>query len=647
MSRLNYQSEITTFSPEEGRIFAKETKHKLFKYSNAGKVFSRTFRDNSIEIFPGIFSTDDTYLKFVSELAKRLHDNFPKTVLENGFFDKTAISTNFQELNTVAGLKSKPIGYSMIGNDSFRRERKLASGFVKERHKKIFDEFMAECYDGYKTKATGKISQISSSGFPLFVSDVEYKLLHLNKLSENIRDILDRVEKRDLNGLWDKYSLTFCGVLSIRSQYDGWTLENGRFTPKVRYVHDDEYALSGGVRGLRFPADKKVTIEGHTYPDKATNRIRGVSAKPSTYNNIGTAWFEGLRSYSDSKFEQTWKHRGREDIEAKVARYDYVLGLDVTEYDRSMPYWLFDEWIKALPINENMRDFMRLGMLSPSFYPSQGEEPDPLWTGNPFDISYYNQYAGLPSGIFFTSALGKIGFTWAVLCMIDDLTGDVLGNINEILNHRHPDYAISNMGDDTLLHSNSKNLIDRLTYKNEHSINGMSDYFVVDVEEGVRFLGNVGYIDENGNIKLAGDIATYLGNMLVPERSINSKMRKYGVYGLLERRNVYNDNPSFEAVDQIFQSTFNEFYGYNWFDLMEANLVLPADDSIDVRSFADLEVLLDPSKLYYKYETSDISSDIVSKVQTTIPEEIANKIRNAVMDAEFLDKIKRNKNEQT
>jgi hypothetical protein len=624
-----------TFTPDEGRSFAKKTKSEFFRFSNAGKAFTRTFRDTDVEIFPGIFSTDPQYMVFVSDLVKRLQSRFKKTVLESGFFDSTAISTNFQELNTVAGVKSKPIGYTLVGNEEFRNEKRLASGFVKSRHELIFREFMELCYDGYNYEATGQIAKISSSGFPMFTNDVGYKLKHLNILAHNVSDIMVKIGKRDFKGLWTSYKLSFCGALSIRSQYDSWLYDNGTFTPKPRSVIDAEYAMSGGKKGLRFPAEKRVLLNGFLYVGKAANRIRIVSAKPSAYNNMGTSWFEGFRSWTDAKYPETWKHKGRSDILRKAKKYLAVMGLDVTEYDKSFPYWLFEQWINSLPITEEARSFMRFGMLSPTFYSSQGETPDPMWTGDPFDPEYYSQYVGLPSGIFFTSALGKIGFTFAMLCMIDDVTGDVLGNIDAILKHEHPVYAISNMGDDTLLHSNSDELIRRLKDRAEHSEFGMSEYFVVDIEDGVRFLGNVGYIDKSGEINLCGDMATYLGNMLVPERSINSKMRKYGVYGLLERRAAYEDNPSFQEIDGIFQATFAEHYGFNWMDMLMDNVVYPTDENIAVTSFADLEVLLDPSKLFYKYDENDISQSVLETIESNIPMDIANKLRVAFLEKDF------------
>jgi hypothetical protein len=618
------------FTPDEGRLFAKRTKRSLFKYSNAGKAYSRVFLDRPVDIFVpgGINSFSDKYLSFTSSLSMKLFDNFKSSVTPNGFFDKHAISTNFQELNTVAGVKMKPIGYALIGNEKFRRDENLADGFVKDRHRKIFEEMMSVKYDGIDSEAIGKIARTSSSGFPMFSNQLEYKHQHFIFAANNIEKIFENVMKGKHRDNFENFGITGSGTANIRSQYDGFTHNSitGKFDPKVRYVNNIEYALSGGELGQRFSADKSVTIDGFTYPGKSSNRVREVNAKAAPYNNIGTAAIEGLRAYGESKYHMTWKHKGREDIESKISKYKLVLGLDVTNYDQSFPEWLFNEWLDNLPITDEFKAFTKMGMTAPSFYSSNGSLHDPLWTGDPFDDSFFNQYKGLPSGIFFTSMLGKDGFTFATLCAIDDITSDVLTNVDKILKHEHPVYAISNMGDDTLIHSNSQMLIDKLKLKNETTNFGMSEYFVVDVENGLKFLGNVGYEKEDGSIGLAGDLGTYLGNMLVPERSIGSFMREFGVYGLLERRGVYSDNPSFEGVDELFQKEFRSHFGINFFDLLNEHLLLPSSRNIHVKSAADLEVLLDPAKLHYKFDSSDISSDLLSTIESRMDRASVDKI---------------------
>lgn len=625
-------SSVKAFDLEKGRQFAKQTKSKFFFASNAGDAYARTFRDSPKIVFPGISSWDEKYLQFTSNLAYQLNDKLKVDIRDDGFFGSSAVSSNFMELNTVAGQLSKPIGFTLIDNQVIRDESNLAKGFVTNRHKKIFQEMMKCKYSDYDHDAKAKISRLSSSGFPLFTYDVGEKHQHLKFLADNITSILDNFNSGNLDINFSKYGLLCASNLSLRNQCDSFLLKNDRYIPKPRIVNDYAFASTGGREGSRFETDKRVYINGIHYSEKATNRTRIVNALPSAYNNIGSVVIEGLRSSAESKYEKTWKHKGKEHVKEKIQGYEYSIGLDVTQYDNSFPQWLFEAWLQELPINDSFRKFCQLGMKAPSFYSANGSEHDPIWTGNPLDLEYYEQYSGLPSGIFYTSMLGKDGFTWAVLCMLDDIHSDVIGNIDSILKHKHDKYAISNMGDDTIVHCQSIETIDKLRYRAKYNSYGMSEYFAVDIEDGFKFLGMVGYRDgESNEVNLVGDLGTYFVNMLVPERSLGSKMRKYGIYGLLERREVYQDNPSFGIADEIFQKEFMNSFGLNWVDLLNDNIIVPSVENITVRSPADLEVLLDPSKLYYKFDQNDISNEILEVMEQSIPLDISKKIREATL----------------
>ena len=619
------------FTSSEGRDFAKRTKAQFFKGSSGGAVYSRVFRDQSIQIFPEKFSFDEPTLKHISRLTQELNETFTSTVLPSGFFDRTAISTNFLESNSVAGYRHKPFGYARIGNSEWRREKHLVGSFASARHEAILKELCANMFSDRNEDALGKVAKLSSSGFPAFVGDVGFKHKHLAVLADNIDSIFESVLSGDLEKIYSKYGLLFANLYGVRTQYDGVQKTSGSYVSKPRFVHDIEYALSGGKQGSSVVADKGVTIEGARYSDKYACRVREFNAKASAYNNIGTAAFEPLRSYAEKKYEATWKHRSREEIKAKAVRYTEVLGLDVTSYDQSFPLWLMEAILRCMPLSEGMLEFCLLGIKSPTFYSANGPDSDQIWTGDPLDINYYDQVKGLPSGIFFTSLMGKIGFVFATLCMIDDFTGDVLGNVDTILKHEHPDYAISNMGDDTLLHTNLPGLVEGLKTKQTSTSYGMSEYFVVDVEDGVRFLGNVGYKTKENKLEFCGDLATYFGNMLVPERSLGSKMREFGVYGLLERRSAYSDNPSFAQADEIFQKHYYDSYGISFLDDMQSNILLPSSSQILVQSAADLEVLQDPNKLFYKYDHEDISESILETIESKMDPAVVAKILKAAL----------------
>lgn len=605
----------------DGTKLAKVLKSHVFLGSEAGKHYSYCLRSGPIDVFPEIMSDDPRYLAFCSRLATRLDEELPKKrVLESGFYDEFAISTNFQELNTVAGYNMKPATYAVIDNTALRDEMFLCRDFQNDRDRQIFAELMACRYkehDGTR----GKISRISSSTFPFFSKSMELKSQHLSLLLSKGEKFKKLVMEDNLEDLFEEFKVLFAMVDVYRSQADVFKLDGSTYKPKERFVNDIEYANSGGRLGKRFIADKSVVIHGRLLDGKAAARARTAFGYSNVLNLIMTAAFEGFRHAGDLKFGKTFKHRSRAEILEKIEQYENVVPVDVTQFDQSVPKFLMDEWIKLSPFNEFGKKILSLMVTSPMFYRGVSEDTEPYWSGDPFDIDYYNQYRGLISGLFSTSAMGKDFFTFCTLTMLDKVYGDVLGNVEKILKWEHPAYAITNMGDDTNIHFNGKSFRSFVTSQMETQQYGMSQYFKVDLEDGFKFLGNIGYINKDGKKRLCGDIGTYLKNMLVPERGVSSKHRKYAVYGLLERRHVYADHPLFQIVDQIFMEEFARAFSISWIDLMEKHLELPVSEDVYVRTQAELEVLLDPSKLHYKYSEEDINPTVLEIIEQRISED--------------------------
>lgn len=605
------------FNKDEGKKFAQNCRHTFFLGSNAGNHFNFKLQNREIEVFPEIMSTDPQYLTFCTQLVNNITKlNLEKGVLDNGFFDSHAISTNFQELNTVAGHNMSPATYAVIDNRLLRSSMFLNDSFDTVRDEEIFREFMAVRYSIHD-ESQGKISRISSSVFPFFSKDINMKAQHLTLLLKNGDNLLDLLATGKLTEAFNKYKVLVSMVDVYRSQADSFSMVNGQFKPKPREVNDIEYSISGGKLGKRFTADKRVYINGRELAGKAAMRARTAFGFSNPLNTVFTAGFEGYRHYSDHKFHMTYKHTDRSSILNKIRKFDNALPVDVTQYDQSIPLYLMEKWIELSPFNERAKKILNLMINAPMLYRGVSESANPYYSGNPLDLDYFNQFRGLISGLFSTSSMGKDFFTFASLIMLDRCYGDVKGNVEKILLWEHPVYAISNMGDDTNIHSNGDIFTNWVKKQLETSKSGLSTYFKVDIEDGFKFLGNVGYI-KDGMKYLCGDVGTYLKNMLVPERSIGSSHREFGVYGLLMRREVYQDNPSFGIVDEAFMKTFRDSFKENWLDYMNKHLVMPTDRNLVVRSQADLEVILDPSKLHYKYSESDLSAGVTEILEEKI-----------------------------
>lgn len=607
------------FKLEMGMKHADATKKKFFIGSSAGAQYNRKLSRKEIFPYPGISSYDRTYHRFQRSVYEDIASNtdLQKSVNENSLFSSNAISGDFSHLLTMGGYPMTPATYAVIDNTLLRDELGLARDFVNQRHIDIFDRLMELRYaDRLDTNA--KLSRVSSSGFPFFSNDVGFKAEHLSYILENGDDFLGKFGRREFSAIYDKYQVLWSIFDVYRLQNDMNIIVNGQFKTKERLVNDYEFARTGGASGRRFPADKNVYLNGALLDWISANRARTANGFNIALNASCSCGFEPFRSYADVTYSFTYKHTTREKILEKIKKFKYYIPLDVTQYDQTVAKFMFERWVEKSPFNDAGKDVVRTMFNSPMFYRGVSEDSNPLWTGDPLDYSYYNQFRGLPSGAFCTSAMGKDFFSWAMLCCFDDLTNNVLESMEDILLGQHEHWGLLNQGDDTIVLCNStifRKYVDNCT----ESGTSISPYFKVDIEDGLRFLGNVGYENENGELQLCGDMMSFLGNGMIPERSIDSPMKPYGVYGAILRREVYADNPSFTAVDEIFQRNFRKSFGLNWFDYMSEHMVMPkVEANVSILSQADLEVIDDPSKRFYKYDEKDLSPHVLDIIEEKV-----------------------------
>lgn len=601
-------------SYELGRFYK-----KLFVGQEAQQQYSRVYKQRPVQVLPEIYANDPRYLMLMRELSSALREKYQIDVREDGLFGATAVGTNFTELLTIAGCPMNPMTYNPNSNERLRYDLGLCSDFVSPRHRKIFWELIKSRYakhDGSR----GKISKISGSGFPLFTHNVETKVSHLNHIVEHVDEILNLLVAKDFETLFKDHAIILASSSVLRTQAEGGKInENGVIVPKERMVNDLEYALTSGRSGRRFPANKAVTIDGFTYTGHFAGRARSAYAIPNPINSMFTAAVEGLRHYADNTYEFTYKHRSKDEMKRKAEKFHHFLPLDVGQYDQSMPWFLVKEWINLVPFSEKAKVAVELILKAPKFYSAVNDIHNPCWTGDLFSPEGYEEWGGLPSGAFLTSMLGKDLFSFAVLCMMDDFYHDVVGRVDSILKG-DADYGFLNASDDTIIMANDDAFIIHL--RNLQTTNGsMSKYFKVEIEPGFKFLGDCGYVTSEGEFKICSDIGSYFKNMLCPERGIDSKLRKYPMYGLMIRRSNFEDHPLFFEAEEIFLKLFQKHFNIGWSSLIEKHMVKPNGMlSSQILSQAEIEVMLDPNKLHYKFDDQDVPDDLVALLEEKISE---------------------------
>lgn len=601
-------------SLELGKVYK-----KLFVGQDALQQYSRVYKQRPVQVLPDIYSNDPRFLQMMKELSYALRSTYPIDVREDGLFGETAVGTNFTELLTIAGCPMNPMTYNPNSNERLRYDLGLCSDFISARHRRIFLELIKVRYakhDGSR----GKISKISGSGFPLFTHNVETKISHLNHIVKNIDEILNLLAAEDFEALFKDHAMLLASSSVLRTQAEGGKVnDNGVVIPKERMVNDLEYALTNGRSGNRFAADKNVTVDGYTYSGHFAGRARSAYAIPNPINSMYTAAVEGLRHYADNTYEFTYKHRSKDDMKRKAKKFHHFLPLDVGQYDQSMPWFLVKLWIDVMPFTERAKKGVELILKAPKFYSAVNSIHSPCWTGDPFSKEGYTEWGGLPSGAFLTSMLGKDLFTFATLCMMDDFYHDVVGRVDSILKGE-AEYGLLNASDDTILMSNDASFITNLRTIQETK-GSMSSYFKVEIEPGFKFLGDCGYVDKDKEFKICSDIGSYFKNMLCPERGIDSKLRKYPMYGLMIRRSNFEDHPLFFEAEEIFLKLFQKHFHVGWSSMIEAHMIKPNGLlASQILSQAEIEVMLDPNKLHYKFDEQDVPDDLLTLLEEKISE---------------------------
>lgn len=580
---------------------AEELKNKVFKSAKAGSVYSLKFQDRDVEIYPGIYSHSNEYRCFLDKVQKELNSSFPVSTSHDGYYLSAPITSDFSKLRTLAG-SIRPLTYS--------QSRLASEDKTKNRVLKMIYKITDLYYQGPIVVDHPRVSSMSSSGAPFFTHRAEDKLQHLSFVSSKINFLKEKFVERDLKTLREQLGVVLLSTAQIRRQSDSWT--SG--LPKKRaYV---SYLASYGFEPIRDYRRSEV-LNSDFGIELATCRTRVVNAYSSLVNNILTSIIAPLRDSAEKRCEFTWKHRTQKEKLDKMKKFPYMVGLDVKQFDNNVTFDALKEWINHLPVDDVFKDLALTFSLSP-FYSAECTYCD----GDVDNIDSFKYWRGLPSGIAFTSCFGKIFMVSNILAAYEDHIDRDLSpsEVCDILEGRGP-IGILNMGDDSVVMGQKKDV--------ESILVKLNDYLVVEKEEAITFLGDILYKDRN-TLKMAHSLESYLVNWFVAERSISSKLRPFAMYGAQERRTIFRDNPLFEDVDRVVKDVFKFYFKVDR-DYLEAKYMeLPSSSGIVVNSAADLEVLTNYEKLYYKFVDDDsVSESIRAVYETRIPNDVLTTIRQA------------------
>lgn len=572
----------------------------------------------AIEVLPKVYSFDDRFLKFLGALSHELNDHpaLQPQLDENMMVGENGIHTSFDRLRTVAGFASNPLSWVPTHNDSLCEELKIPADFRSQRHKDIFDEFFDIIFGQWKPTAI-KVPKHSTLGIPMLNEyDAGYKRECAMFLYANLDQIFKLVKARDFDRLARDFGHVYCFNLNTRGQVD----EPG----KVRLSNTIEYAKSGGISGERVPADKKVEFkDGRKYDDFSAMRVRIVQGASWMLNCILQPISSGHMYAMFDEFSSTFHHRDPNEIAYEAAISGDATASDVDTYDASMREFLLRRMFncarKYWP--EELIDMAEILYFAPYFTRPLDLSSDvshrAQFIGNPYDPINKGVSAGNRSGHAWTSFVAKTMKVFDSLCVIDDIYGDVLGNIRQYLKGKGS-ISLKNNGDDEVAIGSKISITAyrKVRYDGEHG------YFKISPEKGQGFSGSL--ISWAGTGKAIPRLHTIFEKFYVPERSIGGVFRPRWPIGFLTRLEAFDKHPSGHYAAEIHRRLWHDMMAPHFGSFGE--ILIDAMEKLDVEydglTAIDKEVLDDPEKLHYKYSDDDVSPEILEKVVARIqPEE--------------------------
>lgn len=602
---------------------------KLWEYDASNPFwFARMFRNfraplpvrRSVEVLPGVYSFDDTFLKFLRELSNQLNDHpgLTPTLDRNMMVGQNAIHTSFDRIRTVAGYASSPLSYPAVNNNLICEELGIPKDFRSERHRQIFDELMDITFGSWKPTAI-KVPKHSTNGFPMqFVYDASYKREYTEFLFENIDDILSTFRDKNFEKLASEYGILFLFNLNRRGQVD----EPG----KVRMSNDLEYAISGGLKGKQVQADKSVKFDdGRTYDDFSATRERVVQGASWAINSILQVIASGHMYALFDQYPEVFHHTDPNKIAVQASEFGDATFSDVSNYDASMREFLIRRMMSVAKKywQDELIDMSELLYYAPYYARPLGLDGESrgVIVGDPMNPYSTPVNAGNRSGHAWTSLVAKVIKVYDSLTVADDIFGDVLGNVHGYLKWRNPIKLVNNGDDEGALGSKEAVAAYRVArYSGNHG------YFKVDPEKGQGFSGSLMVWSGQSAGQAIPRLHTVWEKLYVPERGIGGVFRPRWPIGVLTRLEALTKHPSGGIADEIHRKLWHDImrpkYG-SFSDLLIAGMN-GLDLEYDGLNAMERELLDDPSKMHHRYIGMDneISDAVMDKIAVRIqPEE--------------------------
>lgn len=619
----------------------KELDHvnRLLIINDRGRAFfGRQRNRNGGDILgPGFNSLSEQMIRFKYDLTMKSNHLFPPSTV--GYFAaKNAVPTDFSKLVTVMpGYGMNPLTVPLLNNTLAREEAGLSNEDFTPRERKIFTEVFRLMHAERDFTRSLYLRPEASMMMPTFEKNPIIKKRLVERTIEHVDPILTLLAEDKLEELAQRFMFVIAYATLTRSQADGCKLnEHGIEQTKDREVADLDFALSGGTRGSRRPADKRVFLNSKENPYAQASRERTAFGGSGVANQLLAALYTPLRCYLD-RFAFTYKHRSPSEKLAKIKRFRHAIGADVHQHDQLISPAVIDLYCELLYEVFDPRVALMIDMMlhAPTYVPNPDAEVKSTgwWLGNPFNPHDFQARMGLPSGIANNPDIGKWNMTATYLCELDLVTHDVLEEgIGRILKGESTKYGLLDMADDGVIllnqASHAQNLRERweamATPEGTRSVK--AKFHRIGIEMPVVFLGDVFYVDDRNELCVAPNPVSFFVNFWCPEYPTD--MRPYWPVGWDARQAHYTMTPLYGEMynlqEELFYKHFNQRLDavvHSAKEQMQRRIIdhqrrfnnkddLMYLSSVAQLNTADREYLMNPDAIFYKISPEDLSDPV-------------------------------------
>lgn len=569
-----------------------------------------------IWVLPKVSSFDPRFLNFVRELSNTLSREITPHLDKETGYTTNGVYSDFAPLKTVPGWMMNPMSAIMVDNHAYRTGELKLEAKYDVVGRAIATNVWRLIFGSYKPSAL-KVNKNSSSGALRFTADEEWKIEFALFVftTPNFNTVLRLVRERKWLELANEFEMIWMLYMQKRDQVDT--------VGKPRFVFDEEYARTGGKSGWSGNADKEVDIPGFAYNDEfSATRARNVQAAVWCVNCICSIISTGTMQAMFVNFPVLFHTTTAEQLKEALDGLE-VYASDVKEYDRSMSKDALDVCFSVA------REFWSDELVTVAerlmyacYYSRPLEEGGDrgFWVGNPF-MDEPQVVAGNRSGHAWTSLIAKVNKVIDELIALQRMGIPILGNERLYMEQKGLVKLINN-GDDNMT-AGSPELISRYA---KHRTSASSGHYLVSREDGCVYSGMVMMRPDLSKpvyqpVPRAG---TAMQKMYVPERGVDSRMRKYWHIGFLDRLHSATSYPAGEEVWRIHNSLFTTMmephFGRFRDILADAAAAAPLPEGIAFTA-ADKLALDEPDRISWYFKDGEVNEKIVDLVSKRIPYE--------------------------